>query len=95
VFAVLVLMGLGIAAAVGVGLFLPRGERLSVIVSLIVGAGVGLAALVIGLTNVEDGPDDYGCTLHVAAAAGLVATVVHLALLWRWTWRDRRDEDIA
>jgi hypothetical protein len=76
----LVLIGAGAAVAAAVGLLLPSGQRLSATLPLVLGAGVGVATLAIGVFM--DGTGGTGPVL-VASAAGFVAVVAALAVLWR------------
>jgi hypothetical protein len=79
------LVGLGAVATGGLGIVLPAGERIAAGLALVVGAGIGVVALAIGTQIVNDTPDEYASVFLVAAALGLVATLVSLALLWRRT----------
>ncbi len=83
------LIGLGAVAAGVMGLRLPPGERIAAGLPLIVGAGVGVIALAIGSRMVDDTTQSYETVFLVASALGFAATIVSLALLWRWTGHDR------
>ncbi len=87
-----VLIGSAVIATAVLGMRLPAGDRISAVLALVVGAGVGVIALAIG-TFVSDPPDDAAETVEriflVASALGFVATLGSLALLWRWTERAR------
>ena len=78
-----VLIGLGAAAAGGVGLFLPSGHRLTALLPLVVGAGVGLAALFAQLMHVGTRPEDPARAFLIASALGFVAVVAALGVLIR------------
>ena len=79
------LVGIGAVATGALGIVLPPGERIAAGLALVVGAGIGVVALAIGTQIVNDTPDEYASVFLVAAALGLVATLVSLALLWRRT----------
>ena len=86
------LVGMGAVAAGMLGIVLPAGERLAAGLALVVGAGIGVIALAIGTqvaNDVNDSPDGYANVFLVAAALGLLGTVVSLALLWRRTSAER------
>ena len=81
------LVGIGAVATGALGIVLPAGERIAAGLALVVGAGIGVVALAIG-TQMVNSPDDseaYATVFVVAAALGLAATLVSLALLWRRT----------
>ena len=82
---VFIFVGLGAVATGIVGILLPRGDRLSAFLALVVGAGVGLLSLAIGFEASSDPPDDFDRTFEIAAGLGLGATLLSLGLLWRWT----------
>jgi hypothetical protein len=83
------LVGIGAVATGVLGIVLPAGERIAAGLALVVGAGIGVTVLAIGTQIVGDTPDDspegYASVFLVAAALGLAATLVSLALLWRRT----------
>lgn len=83
------LVGIGAVATGALGIVLPAGERIAAGLALVVGAGIGVVVLAIGTQIVSDTPDDspegYAGVFLVAAALGLVGTLVSLALLWRRT----------
>jgi hypothetical protein len=83
------LMGIGAVATGALGIMLPAGERIAAGLALVVGAGIGVVVLAIGTQIVSDTPDDspegYASVFLVAAALGLVGTLVSLALMWRRT----------
>ena len=82
------LVGIGAVATGVLGIVLPAGERIAAGLGLVVGAGIGVVALAIG-TQMVNAPDDsaeaYATVFLVAAALGLVGTLVSLTLLWRRT----------
>ena len=80
------LVGIGAVATGALGIVLPAGERIAAGLALVVGAGIGVVALAIGTQMVsapDDSPEAYATVFLVAAALGLVGTIVSLALLWR------------
>jgi len=83
------LVGIGAVATGALGIVLPAGERIAAGLALVVGAGIGVVVLAIGTQIVSDTPDDspegYASVFLVAAALGLLGTLVSLALLWRRT----------
>lgn len=82
------LVGIGAVATGALGIVLPAGERIAAGLALVVGAGIGVVALAIGTQMVnapDDSPEAYATVFVVAAALGLVGTLVSLALLWRRT----------
>lgn len=82
------LVGIGAVATGALGIVLPAGERIAAGLALVVGAGIGVVVLAIGTQMVnspDDSPEAYATVFLVAAALGLVGTLVSLALLWRRT----------
>ena len=80
--AALVLIGAGAIVAGAVGLMLPPGERLGVVLALVIGAGAGVAALAIGSRNTTS-PSDAERAFLIASAIGFAAVLASCALLWR------------
>ena len=77
-------VGLGVAAAGGVGIVLPPGHRLAVALTLVLGAGVGIAAMfALMLGSGFDGPVQGARSFLIASALGLVAVVGGLVVLVR------------
>lgn len=75
-----VLIGAGAVAAGAFGIRSPAGDRFAAALALVVGAGVGVAALAIGAMIAGT----YSDTVFlVASALGLVATLASLVALWR------------
>ncbi|MGZ8629875.1 MAG: hypothetical protein ACXWZF_02775 [Actinomycetota bacterium] len=80
----MVLIGLGAVAAGTVGLFLPQGHRLTVLLTLVIGAGVGVAALFLQvLGGGFDEPERAASSFLIASLLGLVAVVAGLGVLLR------------
>src|SRR5438093_13556986 len=77
-----ILIGAGALVAGLVGIVLPPGERLGAFLTLVIGAGVGVAALAVGTRNVSSQSDMESAFL-VASALGLIAVVVSAAVLWQ------------
>jgi hypothetical protein len=82
------LVGIGAVATGALGIVLPAGERIAAGLALVIGAGIGVVALALGTQMVnapDDSPEAYATVFLVAAALGLIGTLVSLALLWRRT----------
>lgn len=77
------LIGLGGLAAGVVGLFLPSPHRLSALLALVAGAGVGLVVLAIGMPA---GHDEN--VLLLGAILGFATVIGTLSLAW---WRSSPD----
>lgn len=74
-------IGVGGMLAGGTGLFLPEGHRLSALLSLVLGAGVGLASLFVQV--LPDGSlegQDGARAFLVASVLGLLAVVAGLVV---------------
>jgi hypothetical protein len=84
-----VLIGLGAFSAGMAGLALPAGERIAAVLTLVVGAGIGVITLAIGTQVVSNDPSSLEEVFLTASALGLVATLGSLTLLWRWIQRER------
>jgi hypothetical protein len=76
-----VLMGAGAVVAGIVGIALRGVERLGAFFTLVIGAGVGLAALAVGTRNTTSSNDDATAFL-IASALGFIAVVVSAGILW-------------
>jgi hypothetical protein len=74
----------GLATGI-VGVLLPPGRRLEVVVALIAGAGAGLATLgVIGLFDVVNGDlDRHPGVFLFATVLGFITVMISLGLVWR------------
>jgi hypothetical protein len=79
-----VLIGAGALVSGIVGLALPAGERLGAILPLVIGAGMGVAALAIGSHDAGDSATRQENAFLVASALGFCAVAVSSAILW---WR--------
>ena len=80
----MITIGVGIAAAGGVGLVLPVGHRLAVVLALVLGAGVGIASLfILMLAGGLDEPEVGARSFLIASALGLVSVFGGLATLFR------------
>jgi hypothetical protein len=80
----LLLIGVALALAGAVGLFLPPGSRAGVLLALLAGTGVGIAGMAIGTSFVQIG--EQGELWHVffiSSIAGFIAVVVGLMTLWQ------------
>jgi len=76
-----ILIGAGALVAGVVGIVLHPGERLGAFLALVIGAGVGVAALAVGTRNVSSQSNGETAFL-VASALGFAAVVVSAAILW-------------
>jgi hypothetical protein len=90
----IILVGGGAVSAAVVGLQLPGDQRLAAALALVLGAGVGAAALAIGLfiadpstSGPEPAPTSAQAVVLIASAAGFLAVVSALVVVWR---RSRR-----
>jgi hypothetical protein len=90
-----VLMGAGAVVAGIVGLALPAGERIAAFLTLVIGAGVGIAALAIGSTGASDSVGPQEDAFLVASALGFVAVVVSALVLWRRGVRKNAGHDAS
>lgn len=80
----MVVIGTGVASAGGAGLFLPAGQRLSIALTLVLGAGMGVASLFLQmLSGGINEPDASAQAFLIASAVGLAAVVAGLAVLFR------------
>ena len=89
-----ILIGAGALVAGIVGIALPPGERLGAFLTLVVGAGVGVAALAVGTRNVSQQSDGESAFL-VASALGFIAVVASSAILWMRASRTTLSSDQA
>jgi hypothetical protein len=76
-----VLMGAGAVVAGIVGIALRGVERLGAFFTLVIGAGVGLAALAVG-TRDTTSSSDADTAFLIASALGFIAVVVSAGVLW-------------
>jgi hypothetical protein len=76
-----IFIGAGAVVAGVLGLALPAKERLAAILALVIGAGVGVAALAIGTHSVTN-PDDADDAFLIASALGLFSVIVTSLILW-------------
>jgi hypothetical protein len=90
-----VLIGAGAVVAGIVGLALPAGERIAAVLTLVIGAGVGVATLAIGSTNASDSVDQQENAFLVASAFGFVAVVASASVLWRRGVRRNAGHDAS
>ena len=89
----IVLIGMGAASAAIVGLRLPEDNWVGVGLALVLGAGVGVVVLSVGLFVIGSTSTSSAQGVFLAAsAAGFIAVVVALALLWRRV-RTRQDSE--
>ena len=88
------LIGAGSQVAGIVGITLPPGERLGAFLTLVVGGGVGVAALAVGTRNASSQSAGETAFL-VASALGFVAVVVSAGILWMRASRSTLSSDQA
>lgn len=79
----MMLIGLAAATAGGVGLFLPQGHRMTALLPLVIGAGIGLAALFAQIVDVGSRPEDPARAFLIASALGFLTVVTALVVLIR------------
>lgn len=80
----MVSIGAGLASAGAAGLFLPVGQRLSVVLALALGAGAGIAStFVLLLAGGNDYPEGPSLAFLIASAVGLASELTGLAVLFR------------
>lgn len=89
-----ILIGAGALVAGIVGITLPPGERLGAFLTLVVGAGVGVAALAVGTRNVSSRSAGETAFL-VASALGFIAVVASAGILWTRAGRSTLSSDQA
>lgn len=89
-----ILIGAGALVAGIVGITLPPGERLGAFLTLVVGAGVGVAALAVGTRNVSSRSAGETAFL-VASALGFIAVVASAGILWTRAGRSTLSSDKA
>jgi hypothetical protein len=87
-----ILIGAGAFVAGVVGIALPPGERLGAFLTLVIGAGVGVAALAVGTRNVSSQSNGETAFL-VASALGFIAVVASAWLLWMRAGRSTPSSD--
>ena len=76
------LIGAAAVVTAVVGAMMATGDRLSALLALVAGAGVGVASLAIG-SRIVDPTTDAEPLFLVASILGFIATVLTLVLLWR------------
>ena len=89
-----ILIGAGALVAGIVGIALPTRERLGAFLTLVIGAGVGVAALAVGTRNVSS-QDDGETAFLIASALGFIAVVMSAAILWMRATRSVPSSDQA
>jgi hypothetical protein len=87
-----IMIGAGAVVAGIVGIALPSGERLGAFLTLVIGAGVGVAALAVGTRNVSS-QNAAGSAFLVASALGLIAVVASAGILWIRSSRSMPSSD--
>jgi hypothetical protein len=89
-----ILIGAGALVAGIVGIVLPAGERLGAFLTLVIGAGVGVAALAVGTRNVISQSNGETAFL-VASALGFIAVMASAGILWMRASRSTLSSDQA
>jgi uncharacterized membrane protein len=89
-----ILVGAGALVAGIVGIALPPSERLGAFLTLVIGAGVGVAALAVGTRNVSSQSNGETAFL-VASALGFIAVVASAGILWMRASRSTPSSDQA
>jgi hypothetical protein len=89
-----ILIGAGALVAGNVGIALPPSERLGAFLTLVIGAGVGVAALAVGTRNVSSQSNGETAFL-VASALGFIAVVASAGILWMRASRSTLSSDQA
>jgi hypothetical protein len=89
-----ILIGAGALVAGIVGIALPPSERLGAFLTLVIGAGVGVAALAVGTRNVSSQSNGETAFL-VASALGFIAVVASAGILWMRASRSALSSDQA
>ena len=89
-----ILTGAGALVAGILGIALPPRERLGAFLTLVIGAGVGVAALAVGTRNVSSQSNGETAFL-VASALGFIAVVASAGLLWMRAGRSTLSSDQA
>ena len=80
----LFLIGVALALAGVVGLFLPTGSRAGVLLPLLAGVGVGIAGIAIGTSSLKAaGQEEFWHVFFLSSIAGFIAVVGGLSVLWR------------
>jgi len=87
------LMGIAVAAAGLVGVYLPRGDRWAVLLPLVAGAGVGFAVVALGTaTDGGQSNDEWWRVFFEGSILGFLTVAGGLALL---TARSNRFQNTA
>jgi hypothetical protein len=78
------LIGLALAIAPGLGVFLPRGERWAILLPLVAGAGVGIAYLAMGAPNIDESQsgDEFDRVFLASSIAGFITVCLGLVAVW-------------
>lgn len=82
----LFLIGAALALAGSVGVFLPSGYRAPVLLTLLAGAGVGIAGIALGSAFVDMASGDASTWWHVffaSSIAGFATVLAGLTVAWR------------
>ena len=77
----LIMIGAGAVVAGILGLALPPRQRLAAVFPLVIGAGVGVAALAVG-GHGSTSSSEFETTFLVASALGFISVIVSAAIVW-------------
>ena len=85
------LIGLGGVVAAGTGVLLQPGDRLTALLALVAGGGVGVMALAIGSAIIEE-DGNFDTVWLVASILGFAVTVATSAIILASSRRETRAE---
>jgi hypothetical protein len=78
------LIGMALALAGGVGVFLAPGHRSGVLLALLAGAGMGIGGVAIGWSFLSDGDaEGWWRVFFVSSVAGFATVVAGLTVAWQ------------
>ena len=81
----LFLIGMALALAGAMGVYLPPGYRSGIVLALLAGAGVGIAGLALGWSFVSDDAavEDWWRVFFVSSIAGFATVAAGLVIAWQ------------
>jgi hypothetical protein len=90
------LIGMALALAGGVGVFLAPGHRSGVLLALLAGAGVGIGGVAIGWSFLSDGDAEAWWRVFFASSiAGFVTVTTGLVVAWQRAQRHAGPAGLA